>query len=356
MNKPCINIHTQKILENVQLMLAEAQKQGVEIVGVTKGAGAHEQVVKAMAQGGIEIFADSRLENLARIRDLGIAQELYLLRLPMLSQAKEVVQTAHLSFNSQGETLQALSRAARDFGCIHKVMLMVEVGDLREGVLPQDFLSLVEKTLALPGLHLEGIATNVGCYGGVLPSQEQLDLLLSLALSVKETFQYPLEKISGGNTATTNLFKEGLPPGINQLRIGEGLLVGFDSTNHRALPGFHQDAFILLAEIIEIQDKPSYPSGEIGRDAFGEIPHFQDQGIRKRAILAVGRQDVEFNALLPLQEGVEILGGSSDHLIVDVTEGGQGLQVGDILSFRLKYSAVLKGMTSSYVDKSISLL
>lgn len=351
MKNPRMIIQQEKLLQNVVQMVQKAQKHGVEIVGVTKGAGAHAEVVKTMIRGGLEILADSRLENLVRIKELGLAKELYLLRLPMLSQVEEVVRIADVSFNSQEETLQALSQAAEIQGKVHKVMLMVDVGDLREGVLSQDFLPLVEKALALPGIQLEGIATNVGCYGGVLPSLQQLELLLSLVSSVQEVFHYRIEKISGGNTATTILFQDRWPQGINQLRIGEGLLVGFDSTNNRALESFHQDAFLLQAEIIEVQNKPSYPIGEIGRDAFGRVPHFTDRGIRRRAVLALGRQDIDIDAMIPLLQGVEIIGGSSDHLLVDVTASLEDLKVGDILLFRLRYSALLHAMTSGYVDR-----
>lgn len=348
---PRLRIDPAKIEENTLRFKRMAEKQGVEIVGVTKGVAAYRDVVEAMIRGGITIFADSRLENLARIEAMSLQVELYLLRLPMVSQAKEVVKRAHLSFNSQEVTLRALSKEAQLQGRIHQVMLMVDVGDLREGVLPSKLLPLVEKTLSLKGLELVGLATNVGCYGGILPSLPQLEELQALSLSVKKRFGYPIKIISGGNTATSILFSKGFPDRINQLRIGEGILVGFDSTNNRALDEFHQDAFCLDAEIIEIEEKPSYPIGEIGRDAFGEIPHFQDQGIQKRAILAIGRQDVEFGAMAPLLEGAQIIGGSSDHLIVDITLCRERVEVGQILSFQLSYSAILRAMTSTYVQK-----
>lgn len=344
-------IDSTKIKENTIRFVQEAKKSGIELIGVTKGVCAHRDVVEAMYHGGIKIFADSRLENLAHIEAMNLQVQLYLLRLPMVSQVEEVVKRTHLSFNSQEVTLKALSNEAENQGRIHQVMLMVDVGDLREGVLSSKFLPLVEKTLALKGIKLMGIATNVGCYGGVLPSIKQLEELIDLSSKVREYFGYSMEMISGGNTATSILFSQGIPQGINQLRIGEGILIGFDSTNNRPLEGFYHDAFSLEAEIIEIEEKPSYPIGEIGRDAFGEIPHFQDRGIRKRAILAIGRQDVEFGAMTPLLEGVEILGGSSDHLILDSTLCTERLKVGQVLSFNLSYSALLRAMTSTYVQK-----
>lgn len=353
MKYPRVVVDREKIRYNTLNMVEKAKREGAELVGVTKGTCAHRDVVEAMALGGIKIFADSRLENLALIQDMELPGdvELYLLRLPMVSQAKEVVERVDVSFNSQEATLEALNHEALRKGKKHQVMLMVDVGDLREGVRPSNFLSLADKTLSLKGLNLKGIATNVGCYGGVLPSIQQLETLLSLASTLEDMCGFSVEIISGGNTATTILFSQGLPQGINQLRIGEGILVGFDSTNHRVMEGFHQDAFILQAEIIEIEEKPSYPIGEIGRDAFGEIPTFQDRGIRKRAILAIGRQDVEFGSITPTMEGVEILGGSSDHLLLDISACQETLRVGDALSFILGYSGLLRVMTSGYVHK-----
>ncbi|RXG62966.1 alanine/ornithine racemase family PLP-dependent enzyme, partial [Candidatus Atribacteria bacterium 1244-E10-H5-B2] len=142
-----------------------------------------------------------------------------------------------------------------------------------------------------------------------------------------------------------------IPDKINQLRIGIGILLGQDDVRLRNIAGTYQDTFILTAEVIEVKEKPSLPQGEIGRDAFGEVPVFQDLGIRKRAILAIGKQDIHLNSLVPMKKEVKIVGASSDHLIIDINDFKEGVKVGDEVKFRLNYPALLYATTSKYINK-----
>ena len=95
------------------------------------------------------------------------------------------------------------------------------------------------------------------------------------------------------------------------------------------------------------------PIGEIGRDAFGEKPVFEDKGMMKRAILSIGRQDARIENLSPRDGGAEIIGASSDHMLLDVTACKRRLKVGDIMEFNLSYGGLLSVITSSYVSKII---
>jgi predicted amino acid racemase len=161
-----------------------------------------------------------------------------------------------------------------------------------------------------------------------------------------------LEVISGGNTSVLKLVEDDLiPDKINQLRIGIGILLGQDDVRLRNIAGTYQDTFILTAEVIEVKEKPSLPQGEIGRDAFGEVPVFQDLGIRKRAILAIGKQDIHLNSLVPMKKEVKIVGASSDHLIIDINDFKEEVKVGDEVKFRLNYPALLSATTSKYINK-----
>ncbi len=112
--------------------------------------------------------------------------------------------------------------------------------------------------------------------------------------------------------------------------------------------GIYTDAFTLIAEVIELKTKPSRPCGEIAQDAFGRVPVFEGKGNMERAILALGRQDVDVSAIKPRIKA-DVLGASSDHLILDVS--GLGLEVGAKVRFDVGYSALLRAMTSPYVEK-----
>lgn len=141
-----------------------------------------------------------------------------------------------------------------------------------------------------------------------------------------------------------------LPKEINNLRLGECLLLGRDMAFNVDIDGLSQDTMRLEAELVEVRAKRTLPVGEIGHDAFGNVPVFADHGVRRQGILAVGKQDVNIIGLTPLDDGVKIKTASSDHLLVDI-EARPDLQVGDVLSFRPDYTAMLSASTSEYVTK-----
>lgn len=352
MNCPRIEINLEKIKENASLIKQKCEKRGIEVVGVTKGFCAYPPIAMAFYEGGIRKFGDSRIINLKRLEESGVEGEKYLIRIPMQSEAEEVVRWADVSLNSEVDVINALGKEAVKQDKSHDVILMVDVGDLREGVLPDRILPTVEQILNINGVNLKGLGSNVGCYGGVLPSYENTKILVDLAREIKNTFGVKMELLSGGSTVSLGLVeKQQLAEGINQFRIGEAILLGYDSTGNKPIKGAHQDTMRLVAEIIELKDKPSVPSGEIGRDAFGNVPEFEDKGIRKRAILALGRQDVPLEKLVPLDSRLEILGGSSDHLIIDCSDADRNYCIGSEVAFKVNYSVMLAAMTSEYVEK-----
>lgn len=353
MKTPRVNINLKSIMENAEIMRMLCQKRGINITGVVKGAAGDMEVARAFVRGGIRSIGDSRIENLVKLSKGGFAEELVLLRLPQLNEAAQVVKFADTSLASEVETIKALSREAVRLHKKHNIIVMVDVGDLREGVLPDNLESFFRNIINLEGVEIKGLGTNVGCYGGVLPTSENTAILLELKRKMEEIYLLNLPVISGGNTATTILFTDdSLPAGVTNLRIGEGILQGTDITNQRLISGLNYDNFTLTASIIELKEKPSQPDGKIGCDAFGNRPVFSDRGKIKRAILAVGRQDIKIDGLKPLLENAEVLGASSDHLLVDVTAVNKKLKIGEEIEFALDYGAVLQAMTSPYIYKN----
>ena len=104
---------------------------------------------------------------------------------------------------------------------------------------------------------------------------------------------------------------------------------------------------------MELKEKPSLPIGEVGVDAFGQKPYYEDRGIIKRAIIAIGQQDTDPGSMEPLDEQMDILGASSDHMILDVSKCTKAYKVGDVVSFKVGYGGMLKTATSPYVEKVI---
>lgn len=347
---PRVEIDLSKIAHNAASMVQLYQAKGISLMGVTKGAGGSAEIAKLFCEAGIQMLADTKLKNIVQMRNAGIQAEFVLLRTPSLSEAASVVQHADISMNTEFEVLKALSQAAAQEGLVHRVILMVEMGDLREGIMPADLEDFIRESVALKGIKIIGIGANFACFGGIRPSGEKMMELSQLAETMEEKFSLTFSCITGGNSGNYQWFKNASDTGrINNLRIGESILLGCETLDREEIPGLFTDAFTLIAEVIEVKTKPSRPYGEAGQNVDGDYTDFQDQGLMSRALLAVGSQDVPAGGLKPVVD-IDILGSSGDHLIVNAKESN--LKVGDEVTFELNYSALLSLMTSAYIAKN----
>ncbi|GGO89503.1 hypothetical protein GCM10011348_47400 [Marinobacterium nitratireducens] len=340
-----------KLSENVRYLKRLCAVRGVTLATVVKAGCGWDALVRAVLEGGCDMLADSRLENLAGLPDAGPQVPRMLLRLPAPSEAEAVVRLSEISLNSEYAALAALNAAAQRLGRRHRVLLMVEMGDRREGVAPAALPSLVERIRRLPALEVAGIGTNLGCLGGIRTTADKLTELVGLAARLEAQLGRPLQYVSGGNSGALPLLLEGrLPAGINHLRVGFAMLLGRDPYTDAPLPGLHTDVFSLEAELIEVGTKQSLPHGEIVLDAFGQVPSFEDRGEQLRGILGLGRLDTDCATLRPEDGRVGLIGASSDHLVVDLTATAE-YQVGDRLRFAPGYGALVQAMLSPYVEK-----
>lgn len=358
---PRVRIHMDKLRQNLDACAGIVQKvPGCTLMIVTKGVCAYPPIVRMIAEHpAVDFVADSRIQNLKTYADQvrRAGKQTVLLRLSMHSEVPEVVEYADLSFQSELSTIRLLDEAAGRAGRRHKVLLMVDLGDLREGIFyrkEEEIFSTVAEILRLKHIRLYGIGTNLTCYGAIIPKHENLSRLVELARKLERRFYIRLPMVSGGNSSSIYLIDKGqLPEGISNLRLGESFLLGNDTAYGTRLPGTVGDALELETEIIELKEKPSFPVGEIGVDAFGHRPSYEDKGIMRRAIVAVGKQDVDTDSLYPRDPQMEILGGSSDHLLLDLTHCDTTYRVGDRICFTLGYGSMLKTFTSRYVEKVI---
>jgi len=351
---PRLEIYPKRIDANARSIINFCHASGIKVACVTKVTCAHPRVVQALESAGADMLADSRLENLKAIRQTGTRLPLMLLRIPTPSRSEEVVRYADISLTSSIETTRALSTAAVERKVKHQVILMVDVGDLREGIWPDQAIQIARETAAMPNLELIGLGTNLACYGGVIPTTDKMQMLINLRSECNQATGLPLPVLCGGNSANLPLLLAGgMPQEINLLRIGETILLGRNVIDRSPWPGTRQDTFRLLAEVVELERKPSVPIGLRGQDAFGGTPQFIDRGVRQRAICNIGRQDVVVDNLEPEDNGMVILGGSSDHLLVDVEEASIPLHPGSEIAFYPGYGALLAASTSPYVQKIV---
>ncbi|WGS66000.1 alanine/ornithine racemase family PLP-dependent enzyme [Marinitoga aeolica] len=351
---PVLHIYPERIKHNAKNIKKLCDNRGIMVTGVTKVVSANIDVAKAMLDAGITSLGDSRIQNIIYMKENGIDAEFMLLRIPMKSELELVVEHVDITLVSELKTVEWLNEIAKEKNKIQNIIYMVDVGDLREGVWYENAVEEIIEVQKYDNICLKGIGTNLGCFGGVLPSVKNMNILLEVKNEIEEILSRKLDIISGGNSAALPLIENGiLPDGINHFRLGESIICGTDVTNNRNVPGNRQDTVILEAQIIELKEKPSVPVGEIGFDAFGRKPVFEDKGKRLKAILAIGEQDISPDGLIPIDEKIEVLHSSSDHTIVDLTDSEYEYKLGDTIKFRMSYGCLLKAITSKYVEKVI---
>ncbi|MEW9897206.1 alanine/ornithine racemase family PLP-dependent enzyme [Chitinivorax sp. PXF-14] len=349
-----IDIHLDRIEHNARVLVEACQAAGIAVAGVTKSTCGSPRVAQAMVRGGVAQIADSRLDNLARLRRAGVTAPLLLLRAPSPLEVEAVLRHADISLQSELSTLRLLSQRAVAAGIEHDVILMIELGDLREGIMPADVMAHVEQVLALPGLHLLGLGANLACVSGIQPTVDNLGSLAHLAAEARRRFGIALPLVSGGNTFSLPLLEQGLmPAGINHLRLGASIMMAESPTPPGLAARLRKDAFVVRAPVIEAKIKPGRPYGVAGENAFGVRPdfgHLPDRPSR-RLILAIGREDVLPPGLSPLDARLSIVGASSDHLVLDAGDSTDTYGLGAEIGFTVDYGALLMAMTSPYVGK-----
>lgn len=352
MRTPRVEISVSKIAENAGIVARMCGKRRISVAGVTRATLGNPDVARAMLEGGVGEIADSRVANLRKLRESGLRCRTLLSRAPMLGEADEAVEVADASLISSIEAAVALGSAASLRGKTHKVILMVELGDLGEGASPETAVGLGLRIARLRGLALHGVGASLASYGGALPTLENLSLLSSIRDEIQGRLGAQVPVVSGGNSSAIPLVRSGeMLPSVNHLRVGEVMLLGRDVAHRRPIPGMHLDAFVLVGEVLEVARKPSRPWGEMLQDAPGATRAIRDRGVRARAVVALGRQDVVPEGLAPLESGIEVLGTASDHLILDVEDCDRSIKVGDEIRFTMSYACLLTAMTSPYVEK-----
>ena len=345
---PRLEVQLGPIRSNARQIITRCREAGIRVCGVIKGVNGLPEIARAIRACGAAELGTSRIEQVIRCREAGIDGPYLLIRIPGLTELPEVVRWCDCSLQSEAAVLDALERECARQGRTHRVIVMADLGDLREGYWDKQEMAdvCVHVERDLPHVVLAGVGVNLSCYGSTRPTPEKMDQLIAIAREVERRIGRKLEIVSGGATSSYTLVHSGtMPAGINHLRIGENILLAKDlqiDWGIRDMDYLQMDAFTLRAEIVELKRKPTYPQGELMIDAFGRRPTYVDRGIRLRAIAALGRADVgDLESLRPRDEGITVVGGSSDHCILDVQDCKRTLRVGDVVDFRVSYSHVL---------------
>ncbi|MGN0711787.1 MAG: alanine/ornithine racemase family PLP-dependent enzyme [Anaerovoracaceae bacterium] len=352
---PVLDVNLTKFRHNIDEITKRCNAIGIDVTGVVKGFHAIPEAVKEFENSDCKSIGSSRLEQLIAIKKSGCRKPLCLIRVPMLSEIAEMIKYADFSLESELSVIEKINAECEKQGRRHGVILMADLGDLREGFWDKDEMvraaAYVENQLGY--VDLLGVGTNLGCYGSVKATPEKMNELIEIAEKIEDVIGRKLEIISGGaTTSTIMVFNGSMPERINHLRVGEGIILAHD---YESLFGtdasfLNKDSFTIKAEVIEVKDKPSHPVGELTFDAFGYVQEYVDRGIRRRALVALGKVDIGAPDMLTcLNPKIEILGASSDHLILDIEECKDEVKVGDIVEFQPCYANIVYVTSSENV-------
>jgi len=353
-----LNLHKTKLKENFEFLRARFESHDVSWGVVSKLLCGNRSYLKELIDLGVTEVHDSRISNLAKVKEIGSEiQTVYVKPVSKRNVAK-MVKYADVSLNSEINTIRWISDEAVIQKKKHKIIIMVETGDLREGVMGDHLVDFYAEIFELPNIEIIGLGTNLNCLNGVMPSADKLIQLSLYKQIIELKFNINIPWVSAGTSVTIPLMlHQQLPKGINHFRVGETLYFGVDLVEEKVIEGMHGDVFELFAEIIEMQEKPLLPSGTLAANPQGDIAEIDDSlyGMSSfRAILDIGLLDVDPKYLIPEDGEFEILGASSDMLILNLKLNPKNYKVGDLIKFNLKYMGALSIMNSSYVDKKIS--
>ena len=352
-----LKLYRDKLKENYNYLDDLFKKHDIYWGITSKLLCGHEEFLKEVVDLDIGEMHDSRISNLKKVKEIDPEVMTLYIKPPPQDIIESVIRYADASLNTELATLHAMSEEAQRQEKVHKVIIMIEMGDLREGVIRDDLLSFYEKVFKLPNIKVIGIGTNLNCMHGVMPDQDKLIQLALYKQLIEMKFDKEIPLVSGGTTVTIPLLlRNQLPKGINHFRVGEALFFGKNLFTDGTIDGMHNDVMELYSQVIEIAEKPKVPSGDLGKNPQGKVASFDEEEFGKtsyRAILDIGYLDINPEHLISVEENVKIADASSDMLILDVGDNKNDYKVGDFIRFRMKYMGALGIMNSDYIDKMV---
>ena len=352
-----ISISQKKLKHNFNFLEKLFKEYHVQWGIVTKLLCGNPLYIKEVIGLGIKELMDSRISNLRSIKKIDPSVTTIYIKPPPRRSIKSLVRYADISLNSDLETMKLISKEAHRQDKMHKVIIMIEMGELREGVLGNNLVNFYEQVFELPNIEIIGFGTNLNCLYGVMPSRDKLIQLSLYKQIVELKFNRKIQYLSGGTSVTIPmLYKNQVPPGVNHFRVGETLYFGADLFTGKTIKGMRDDVITLQSEIIELIEKPVVPEGNLAENPSGESFEVNPNDYGKtswRALLDIGLLDISPDFLIPADKQMEIVGASSDILVIDLGKNPKKYNVGDFMKFKLKYMGALRLFNSDYVIKRL---
>ncbi len=355
-----LNIHSDRVIGNIKKLNDFLIPKGYEWTLVTKVLNGYkpalEKILNHPEIKRLHSVGDSRISNLKVIKELKPDIVTIYIKPPAVGQAKNVVKYADISLNTSYEAIKEINAEAKKQGKIHRVIVMVEMGELREGVVRDNVLKFYEKVFRMKNIEIIGIGTNLGCMYGVEPTYDKLIQLSLYEQLIESKFGVNLKVVSSGSSITLPLVSmKKLPEGVNHFRIGEAAFLGVSPYDNKKFRNLSTNAFTFSADIVELEKKEVVPDGKIGDAAIGETSDFEslDYDESYRAIVDFGELDVDYNNLSLKDNSVNFLGTTSDMTVYDLGEKSGKYKVGDKIHYNPNYMAVARLTNSKYMTKVV---
>lgn len=352
-----IKLYKNKLKHNYQFLQSLFKQHDIQWGIVTKLLCGNQKYIEEVINLGVTELCDSRISNLQLIKEINKEITTVYIKPPAKRSIKSIVTYADVSLNTEYFTIKLLSEEAQRQDKTHRIVIMLELGDLREGVMREEIIDFYEKIFRLPNIEVVGLGTNLNCLYGVMPSEDKLIQLSLYKQIIELKFKRKIPYISAGTTVTLPLlFHKQLPVGVNHFRLGEALFWGNNLFDNSIIEGMETDVLELFAEIIEVNEKPIVPAGTLAENPSGEMFEINEGDFGKttfRGILDVGLLDINPDFLIPQDKSLEVVGASSDMIILDLKDNEKNYKVGDLVAFKLKYMGALGLLNSNYIEKVV---
>lgn len=357
-------IQSEKIKENIKYLGRYFKERDIHWSLITKVfSGDMDFLRRILTPDVIEhvnSIGDSRLTSLKNLREVNPEMRTIYIKPPAETYAEEVVRFADISLNTSLRTIQALDREAAKQDKVHRVIIMIELGELREGVNRDEILKFYESLFGLANIEVIGIGSNLGCMYGLAPTYDKLLQLSLYRELIAAKFDKRLDFISGGTSITLPMLEQGnLPPEINHFRIGEAAFFGVSPLDNKKFRDLSDDTFEFQANIIELKEKDLVPDGLVTDANIGHTADLNtaDTGeSSNKAILDFGLLDVDRADIDTTDPNMKFVGMTSDMLVVDIgnnrkPDGSVRYRLGDTISFTPNYLGVARLLNSKFIDK-----
>ena len=335
-----LTINLDKLKYNIQHTFDLCKANFLDLAFVTKSFCADPEIMKVVEESPITTIADSRIQNFANMHT---SKCKLLIRPSVPGEADDVIRFSDMSVQSSMESVQALGNAAAKQNQTHAILIMVDPGDLRDGIYvdnKEDILHMATFIHNHPHLSLNGIAANYNCFLGLQPLPDNMKKLSDVFELLRPYYDVDTPILSGGNSSSVKLLTQHtyeIPSNFTQFRMGEAIVLGRDPADNTFIEDYMTDVFTLSVPLLEVSTKPVQTESGIKR--------------MRRGVLALGQQDLQTNHLIPKDTSIQILGSCSDETVLNL-DSREDLKAGDCLDFNLEYGALMTLFAGQYYNKT----